>query len=127
MRNYNVMRNILVTVLFAKNEVEFNELTGLSNDEKLKEEYQKELKRLKKEGLIIHNMKWDACFNGGTIKKLTPEGENFARRIQDDSVWAGVYETLKRSQLDISYPLIEKICNHIAEKIVMSCIPDEFK
>ena len=105
MRNYSVMRNILIKTLFSENE----------------------LLRLKKEGLLIHNMEWGGCFNGGTVKGLTDTGEQFARHIQNDSVWAGVHETLIRSQLDISYPLIEKICNHIAEKIVMSCIPDEYK
>ena len=127
MRNYSIMRNILVKTLFSENELSFSDFAGLNKSKEHDEEYKKELLWLKKEGLLIHDMEWGGCFNGGTVKGLTDTGEQFARHIQDDSVWAGVHETLIRSQLDISYPLIEKICNHIAEKIVMSCIPDEYK
>lgn len=127
MRNYNVMRNILLKTLFSNNELEFADFAGLNKGKENDAEYKKELIRLKKEGLIVHNMEWDDYFKGGTVAGLTDTGEKFARHIQDDSVWAGVYKTLERSQLDISYPLIEKICNHIAEKIVMSCIPEEYK
>lgn len=126
-RNYNVMRNILLKTLFSEKELEFQEFTGLNNGKDFENECQKELLRLGEEGLIIHTMQWSDYFHGGTVKGLTAEGKRFARCIQDDSVWRGVHETLKRSKLDISYPLIEKICERITERIVMSYIPNEFK
>lgn len=128
MRNYQVMRNILVQTLLSKDELQMEDFLGLNFNEKIENVYKEELSRLEEEGLIIHDIRWgESYLIGGTIKGLTAEGKKFARCIRDDSVWLGVYETLKRSQLDISYPLIEKVCERIAEKIVMSYIPEDFK
>ena len=125
MRNYDVMRNILVKTLHADKELSFIDYVG--DDRESDEAFQEEFIRLKKEGLIKHNMEWGVCFNGGTVKGLTTAGEDFARHIQDDSVWFVVLKTLKKSKLDISYPLIQKVCERVSERIVMNCLPEEFK
>lgn len=125
MRNYEAMRIILVKTLHADKELSFIDYVGYERE--THKAFQEEFIRLKKEGLIKHNMKWDVCFNGGTVKGLTETGEEFARHIQDYSVWRVVLETLNKSGLDISYPLIQKVCERVAERIVMNCLPEEFK
>ena len=125
MRDYEAMRIILVKTLHADKELSFIDYVGY--DTETHKAFQEEFIRLKKEGLIKHNMEWGVCFNGGTVKGLTTAGEDFARHIQDDSVWFVVLKTLKKSKLDISYPLIQKVCERVAERIVMNCLPDEFK
>ena len=125
MRDYEAMRIILVKTLHADKELSFIDYVGY--DRETYKAFQEEFIRLKKEGLIKHNMEWGVCFNGGTVKGLTTAGEDFARHIQDDSVWFVVLKTLKKSKLDISYPLIQKVCERVAERIVMNCLPEEFK
>lgn len=127
MRNYDVMRQILVKTLHADKDLTFSDLAGREEDKQKDELYKEELIRLKKECLIIHNIEWEHCLNGGTVKGLTEAGEEFARHIQDYSVWRVVLEALNKSELDISYPLIQKVCERVAERIVMNCLPEEFK
>ena len=125
MRNYEIMRNVLVTALHSDKELTLGDFS--CDTDEIGKEYVAEIERLGKERLLTHNMKWDTCSNGGTIKGLTTAGEDFARHIQDDSVWFIVLKTLKKSKLDISYPLIQKVCERVAERIVMNCLPEEFK
>jgi type IV secretory pathway TraG/TraD family ATPase VirD4 len=130
MRNYELMRNILVKTYFKGGDLELLEIISLSesNDREKIAELEEELNRLQEEGLILHNMKWThGNFEGGNVKKLTSAGVEFARELKDDKVWFICLETLNNSKLDISYPLIKKVCERIIENIVMKSIPEEFR
>ena len=130
MRNYELMRNILVKTYFKGGDLELLEIVPLSesNDREKIAELEEELNRLQEEGLILHNMKWaHGKFEGGNVKKLTSAGVEFARELKDDKVWFVCLETLNNSKLDISYPLIKKVCERIIENIVMKSIPEEFR
>ena len=130
MRNYELMRNILVKTYFKGGDLELLEIVPLSesNDREKIAELEEELNRLQEEGLILHNMKWaHGKFEGGNVKKLTSAGVEFARELKDDKVWFICLETLNNSKLDISYPLIKKVCERIIENIVMKSIPEEFR
>jgi hypothetical protein len=130
MRNYELMRLILITCYSKGENLEFcNFASETSKGYKEKEaEFEKELNRLNDEGLLKHNMYWKyGTLMGGVVKGLTPAGVEFARMISDTKVWTVCSKTLKKAELDISYPLIKKVCERIIENIVLSCIPDEFK
>ena len=130
MRNYELMRKILVKTHNKGENLELLEILSFSeSDDKEKiSELEEELARLKDEGLIFHDMSWSHNkFNGGTVQKLTPAGEEFAREIHDIKVWSVCKETLDNAKLDISYPLIKKVCERIIENIVMKSIPKEFR
>ena len=130
MRDYEMMRRILVTCYTGGENLEFCNFVSITSKEyKEKEtEFEKELNRLSDEGLLEHNMYWKCgTLMDGVVKGLTPAGVEFARMISDTKVWAVCSKTLKKAELDISYPLIKKVCERIIENIVLSCIPDEFK
>ena len=130
MRNYELMRLILVKTYYKGADLEFLDIIplSLSNDAEKIAELENELEQLKEEGLIIHNMSWtNGSSDGGTVQKLTPAGVEFARDLKDNKVWAICQETLNNAQLDISYPLIKKVCERIIENIVMKSIPEEFR
>ena len=130
MRNYELMRAILVKTYIKGGNLQSVEIvpaTSNNQEEKLLE-LRDELQRLEEEGLIIHDMRWDDdVFLGGMVQKLTPAGVEFARELKDNKVWFICQETLSNAQLDISYPLIKKVCERIIENIVMKSIPKEFR
>ena len=129
MRNYEMMRHILVMCYTKGEDIEYLDFVNVcKKDYKEKDkQLQTELDRLSGEGLLTHNMWWaDNTFMGGTVKGLTPAGIEFARMISSMKVWAICKDTLENSKLDISYPLIKKVCERIIENIVLSCIPKEF-
>ena len=130
MRNYELMRAILVKTYIKGGNLQSVEIvpaTSKNQEEKLLE-LRDELQRLEEEGLIVHDMRWDDdVFLGGIVQKLTPVGVEFARELKDNKVWFICQETLNNAQLDISYPLIKKVCERIIENIVMKSIPKEFR
>lgn len=130
MRNYELMREVLVRTYINGGNLQSAEIvpaTSSNQEEKLLE-LREELLRLEEEGLIVHDMSWkDNTFMGGTVQKLTQAGTEFARELKDNKVWSICKETLNNSKLDISYPLIKKVCERIIENIVMKSIPKEFR
>ena len=118
MRDYNMMRNMLV---FISNggERALNDFCHFGDVYPVREE----LSRLREEGLIDSDMSFEPEFNGGKVNGLTAEGKAFARDIENDSVWELIRKTLEDSGLDISYPLLKKVCETIVERYVMSKIP----
>lgn len=118
MRDYNLMRNMLV---FISNggERALNDFCHFGDVHSVREE----LSRLRGEGLIDSDMSFEPEFNGGKVNGLTAEGKAFLRDIENDRVWELIRKTLEDSGLDISYPLLKKVCETIVERYVMSKIP----
>ncbi|MSS25189.1 MULTISPECIES: hypothetical protein [unclassified Collinsella] len=119
MRDYNLMRNMLV---FISNDGEraLNDLCHFGDVRSVG----KELSRLREEGLIDSDMSFDPEYNGGRVRGLTAEGRAFVRDIENDIVWELIRKTLDGSGLDLSYPLLKKVCETIVEHYVMSKIPE---
>ena len=120
MRDYNLMRNMLVFIGRSDGElnlVDFQRFDSVSP-------VQGELFRLREEGLVESSMAFKPSYNNGTVKGLTEEGTAFLRDIEDDKVWALMVKTLEDAGLDLSYPLLKKVCETIVERYVMSKIPD---
>lgn len=118
MRDYNLMRNMLV---FISNggERAINDFCHFGDVHSVGQE----LSRLREEGLIDSDMSFDPEFNGGKVRGLTTEGKAFVRDIENDRVWELIRKTLGESELDLSYPLLKKVSETIVERYVMSKIP----
>ncbi|WP_417062539.1 hypothetical protein [Ellagibacter isourolithinifaciens] len=120
MRDYNLMRNMLVFIGCSDgdlNLVDFQRFGDVSA-------VRGELSRLRQEGLIESSMEFEPSYNNGTVKGPTMEGSAFLRDIEDDRVWALMAKTLEDAGLDLSYPLLKKVCETIVERYVMSKIPE---
>ena len=123
MRNYQLMRNILNEVSHSQKPLYFFDFHQYGNDEDIKNE----LQRLKHEGLIEHNMSWSyGTFNGGEVTAITEQGRAFFRNIENDKVWRLILKTLEEAELDLSYPLLNEVCEEVVKRYVMSKIPTEF-
>lgn len=123
MRNYQLMRNILNEVSHAQKPLYFFDFHQYGNDEDIRNE----LQRLKHEGLIEHNMSWSyGTFNGGEVTAITEQGRAFFRNIENDKVWHLIISTLEDAGLDLSYPLLNEVCEEVVKRYVMSKIPDSF-
>lgn len=118
MRDYNMMRNMLVFVSHD-GERALSEFCHFGDARSVGQE----LSRLREEGLIDSDMSFEPEFNGGKVKGLTTEGRAFVRDIENDRVWELIRKTLEESGLDLSYPLLKKVCETIVERYVMSKIP----
>lgn len=120
MRDYNLMRNMLVFIDRSDRElnlVDFQHFGAVFL-------VRGELYRLREEGLVESSMAFKPSYNNGTAKGLTEEGAAFLRDIEDDRVWALMAKTLEDAGLDLSYPLLKKVCETIVERYVMSKIPE---
>lgn len=120
MRDYNLMRNMLVFIDRSDKELNFVDFQHFGAVFPVRGE----LLRLRKEGLVESNMAFVPSYNNGTVKGLTEEGAAFLRDIEDDRVWALMAKTLEDAGLDLSYPLLKKVCETIVERYVMSKIPE---
>ena len=118
MRDYNMMRNMLI---FVSNggERALNDFCHFGDARSVGQE----LSRLREEGLIDSDMSFEPEFNGGKVRGLTAKGRVFVRDIENDVVWGLIRKTLEDSGLDLSYPLLKKVCETIVERYVMSKIP----
>ncbi len=122
MRNYDLMRAILARTAHANDELAACYFADLGEFDELKEE----LERLKEEGLIEHNIVWEAYkLASGKVIGITADGKAFLRNIENERVWRLVYETLKAADLDLSYPLLKEVCEEIVRRYVMGKIPKE--
>ena len=123
MRNYELMRTILCKVATLKEPLSIG--VFLNNYEF--EEIQEEITRLNDEGLIQHNIVWEAHeIANGKITGITETGRAFLRNIENERVWMLIEQTLKDANLDLSYPLLKEVCEEIVRRYVMSKIPSEF-
>ena len=122
MRDYELMRNILLAVVHAEKELQVRDFAQYGELNGIKEE----LERLKEEGLIKHNIVWDSYgITLGTITGVTPKGKEFARNIENLRVWLIVSKTLEAANLDLSYPLLKEVCDEIIRRYVMGKIPKD--
>ena len=81
MRDYNLMRNMLVFIDRSDRElnlVDFQHFDSVSP-------VQGELSRLQQEGLVDSSMAFKPSYNNGTVRGLTEEGAAFLRDIEDDN------------------------------------------
>lgn len=119
MRDYQLMKTIL-NVVNAQAPCGYVEVSKLGKQKEL----DRELERLQDEGLIKSSFKFsDGVFLGGSIEGITEEGKDFLRLIENQDVWALVLQTLRKADIDISYPLLKEVCEEIVKRYVTSCIP----
>lgn len=121
MRDYAMMRDILVFISKGGRRA-LNDFCHFGTADNVK----CELARLRDEGLIVSDMRFEPEYNGGGVDGLTADGTAFLRNIEDDRVWSLIRRTLEGTGLDLSYPLLKKVCETIVERYVMSRIPKEF-
>ena len=122
MRNYDLMRAILCKVANSEKAPAVRDFRGFGEIEDIRQE----LERLKNEGLIVHDIKWEAPeISYGKVTSITQEGKNFLRNIENEHVWALICKTLEDANLDLAYPLLKEVCDEIVKRYVMSKIPKE--
>ena len=123
MRDYDLMRNILLTVSLSSKPLNLVDFADLAKLNKIKEE----LARLKEEGLINSTFVYDAAISHGEVQGLTKEGRAFLRNIENEEIWLLLQRTPNAANLDISYPLLNEICEVIIKKYVISKIPKDIE
>lgn len=118
MRNYEIMRSVLLAVKHTKEPISLIDFEGMCEHSDLRDE----LIRLSDEGLIAQKI---TSKNYATVKieSLTKEGADFARSIENGEVFAIIHKTLERANVDLSYPLLQEVCTEIVKRYVMSKIP----
>lgn len=121
MRDYQLMKQLLCIVAH-KAPCKSGAFYGLREDNAT---VYKELARLQFEGLVNGSLEFDDSdvFLGGSIEGITDEGKEFLRLIENQDVWALVLQTLRKADIDISYPLLKEVCEEIIKRYVTSCIP----
>ncbi|MBR1745703.1 MAG: hypothetical protein IJ734_07005 [Fibrobacter sp.] len=123
MRDYATMRGVLATAANAKSELCYNDFRPADQDDKLQEE----LARLADDGLLDADVLFGGGFGERTrcrVSGLTDEGREFYKLIENDIVWRIVHGTLKKANVDVSYPLLKEVCEEIVKRHVTSFIPD---
>ena len=130
MRNYELMRNILLKL--SKDCAEDEKSLPLSEMEKWIEdtccsttELTAEVERLRDEKLIDCEIVYNkfSRLKEGIIYGVTSKGEEFLRLIENSKVWDICFSTLKEAGLDLSYPFIKEVCEEIVKRYVFSKIP----
>lgn len=119
MRNYELMRLVLLEVKQSNKPISMIDFQGLYEHSEIKEE----LIRLSDEGLITQKIT-SKNFASVKIESLTKEGANFVRSLENEEVFTIIFDTLKRANLDLSYPLLQEVCDEIVKRYVMSKIPE---
>ncbi len=123
MRNYDLMRKILCKIVAENRELLVKDFLFCGEFE----EVVTELMRLKEEGLIEHDIQLDFYkIDKSKVFGITPKGRKFFRNIENERVWELIRETLEAANLDLSYPLLKKVCKKVVERYVMGKIPDKF-
>lgn len=122
MRNYELMRWILIKSVTSDKPLKFSDIARDYN----MEDIESELKRLVDEGLIVSNIHFScgSCM-GGEIAHATKDGKMFVRNISNQKVWDLIYQTLTTADLDLSYPLIKEVCDEVVRRYVMEFIPEK--
>ena len=121
MRDYDVMRAVLLRVR-DRSGLPFAGFADFSD----RRAVVSELTRLRREGLVRSTVEFDAagvCL-GGRVEGLTARGEDFARLIEPDGVWSLCLRTLVASDVDLSYPLLERVCEAVVERYVLGFVPE---
>ena len=132
MRNFELMRNILLKV--SKDCEEKERSLALSEMEEWikgsffsSKDLITEVKRLTEEDLIDSEIIFDnfSSLVRAKIHCITPKGKEFLRLIEEPHVWEICSKTLKDAGLDLSYPFLNEVCEEIVKRYVMSKIPDK--
>ena len=132
MRNYELMRNILLKV--PKDYAGEEKSLALSEmEEWIKgsffspEELITEVKRLTEEDLIDSEIIFNnfSSLVSGKIYCITPKGKEFLRLIEEPHVWEICKKTLEKAGLDLSYPFLNEVCEEIVKRYVLGKIPDK--
>lgn len=123
MRDYATMRGVLAIAARARGELCYNDFRPADQDDKLKEE----LVRLTEDGLLDADVSFGDGFGECSrcaVSGLTGEGREFYKLVENGEVWAIVYETLRKANVDVSYPLLKEVCGEIVRRYVTSFIPE---
>lgn len=118
MRDYELMRNML---MFAdQGEHVLNDFAYFGAFDPVRQE----LCRLIEEGLVDSDINFERSCGSGKVRGLTRAGKAFLRDIENERVWFLVRQTLDAADLDLSHPLLKKVCETIVERYVMGKIPE---
>lgn len=122
MRNYELMRWILIKSVNSDRPLKFSDIARNYDIGDI----EKELNRLVDEELIISDIHFScgSCM-GGEIKRATNDAKMFVRNISNQKVWDLIYQTLTKADLDLSYPLLKEVCDEVVRRYVMDCIPEQ--
>ena len=130
MRNYELMRNILLKVskecTGEEKNLELSEMGEWINGSSFSlKELMAEIKRLTVEELIDSKIIFNVFSNleEGKIYGITSKGKEFLRLIEEPNVWGICVTTLTDAGLDLSYPFLKEVCEEIVKRYVFSKIP----
>ena len=121
MRDYEVMREVFNVIAEPTGRIAFSDFSRVQPNDFV----EPELLRLISDGLIEGEIRYDRFGTCQTfhIEGLTEEGAVFWRLIENDGVWAIICDTLRKADIDVSYPLLKEVCEEIVKRYVTSFIP----
>lgn len=121
MRNYDLMRRLMIYINTIHDSVDVSYLVDLGNWNSIS----KELTRLQAEGLIDATLQTNQFRQvlSGELTGLTSLGVEFLRIIENPRVWCLISDTLEASEVDLSYPLLLEICTEVIKRFVINHIP----
>lgn len=121
MRDYTVMHDVVKVVATSTRRIAFSDFSRVQPNNLV----ESELLRLVSDGLVDGDIRYDAfgTCTAFEIKGLTDEGAEFWRLIENDEVWRIIRDTLRKADIDVSYPLLKEVCEEIVKRYVISFIP----
>ena len=125
MRDYQVMRDAISVVAESRMRTVFSDFDRVQpNDLVLGE-----LKRLISDGLVDGAISFDSFGTCETfrIDGLTEEGRAFWRLLENERVWRIIRDTLRKADVDVSYPLLKEVCEEIVKRYVVRFIPEKIE
>lgn len=121
MRDFNVMHDVIKVMATSTHRIAFIDFSNVKPNELV----EPELLRLISDGLVDGEIRYDdgicMAFN---VAGLTDEGRVFWKLIENNGVWAIIRNTLRKADIDVSYPLLKEVCEEIVKRYVTSFIPN---
>lgn len=122
MRDFSVMHDVIRVVATSTRRIGFIDFSSVKPNKLVVPE----LQRLIADGLVEGDVYEDrsGVLLEFDIVGLTDEGRVFWKLIENESVWAIIRDTLRKADIDVSYPLLKEVCEEIVKRYVVSFIPN---
>ena len=122
MRDYDVMHNVIKVMATPTRRIAYIDFSNVKPNNLVVPEMQ----RLIADGLVEGNVREDlsGVLMTFDIAGLTDEGREFWKLIENEDVWAIIRDTLRKADIDVSYPLLKEVCEEIVKRYVTSFIPN---
>lgn len=121
-RDYEAMRSVLSILAAKGGAAQYGAFYDIDDEDSVK----RELSRLASDGLVDSSIAFqdgDGICLGGEAR-ITDEGLEFFRLIENGRAWKLMVRTLDAAGIDVSYPLLKEVCEEIVKRYVASFIPD---